>query len=64
MKTLAQRRFTDGFALTEQELRRIHDILDQQIRRVVAPDEEVSTSYELTFRNGVVSTPSSLIVAR
>ncbi len=59
MKTIAKKTFKKPFVLTEQELRRIHDVLDQQIQRVL-PAEDVATFYELTFANGVVANPTSL----
>jgi hypothetical protein len=59
MKTIAKKTFKKPFVLTEQELRRIHDVLEQQIQRVL-PAEDVATVYELTFANGVVANPTSL----
>lgn len=59
MKTEARRTFNCGFALAEGELRRLHDVLVQQIRRTSVADD-YHASYELKYRNGSVAYPGSL----
>ena len=59
MKTEAKQAFQCGFALNESELRRLHDVLMQQIKRTAVGDD-VHTSYELKFRNGAVAYPLSV----
>ena len=59
MKTEAKKSYDCGFALAEGELRRLHDVLSQQIRRTRIEDE-FQASYELKFRNGSVAYPSTL----
>jgi hypothetical protein len=59
MKTEAKRAFNCGFALAEGELRRLHDLLVQQIRRAPGGDN-FQTFYELKYRNGSVGYPGSL----
>src|SRR5437764_13522453 len=53
MHTEARRSFKHGFLLTEQELRRIFDVLQQQFARLgITP----IVSYELVFVNGAIGT--------
>jgi hypothetical protein len=59
MKTESKKRYTCGFKLTEGELRRLHDVLVQQIKRTPV-GEEFKSRYELKYRNGSVALPSSL----
>jgi hypothetical protein len=59
MKTESRRVFTCGFALTESELRRLHEVLVQQIKRTPAGDVFHAT-YEVKYRNGSVSHPASV----
>lgn len=54
MRTEAKRTYSSGFALTEQELRRIHDVADQQMKRVL-PESAYETVYELRYSNGAIS---------
>jgi hypothetical protein len=59
MKTEAKKRYSSGFTLTEGELRRLHEVLVQQIKKTPIGDE-FRTSYELKYRNGSVAYPTSL----
>jgi hypothetical protein len=59
MKTESRRVFTCGFALTESELRRLHEVLVQQIKRTPTGDAFHAT-YEVKYRNGSVSHPLSV----
>jgi hypothetical protein len=59
MKTEAKRAFDCGFALAEGELRRLHDLLVQQIKRTPAADG-FQTFYEVKYRNGSVGYPTGL----
>jgi hypothetical protein len=59
MRTEAARSFGCGFALNESELRRLHDVLVQQIKRT-AVGEDAHSFYELKFRNGAVACPVSI----
>jgi len=59
MRTEARRKYSCGFVLTEQELRRIHDVADQQMKRAL-PATPYLTEYELKFRNGAIAEPKSL----
>lgn len=57
MRSEAKKSFQQGFELTEQELRRIYDVMSQQISRVV---NSPKSSFEIKFRNGVISEPLTL----
>lgn len=59
MKTEAKRALSSGFALPEAELRRIHDLFVQQIRRTPDSENFVST-YEIKYQNGAVGYPANL----
>jgi hypothetical protein len=59
MKTEANKAYDSGFALTEGELRRIHDTLVQQITRTPAAGG-FQTTFELKYRNGSIATPTTL----
>jgi hypothetical protein len=59
MRTEAKRAFSNGFALTESELRRLHDLTHQQIERM-SPGTQIQTKYELKYKNGSVSYSSSI----
>lgn len=54
MRTEAAKSFDQGFLLTEQELRRIHDQLTQQMLRLI-PDDKLHHLYEVKFRNGSIA---------
>ena len=59
MRTEARRKYTCGFELTEQELRRVHDVADQQMKRGL-PDGKYETAYEVRYQNGAIAEPKSL----
>ncbi|MGA2890077.1 MAG: hypothetical protein ABSE51_18680 [Terracidiphilus sp.] len=59
LKTESIKKYSSGFALTESELRRLHELLVQQIKRTPIGDE-FKTSYELKYRNGSVAYPATL----
>ena len=59
MKTEAKKAFHHGFKLTEAELRRIFDCLVAQMERIPGC-QDPSASFEVKFRNGSVSQPSTL----
>lgn len=59
MKTEAVQKYRTGFALTESELRRLHEVLIQQIMKTPVGDKYL-TGYELKYRNGSVSYPASI----
>lgn len=59
MKTEAKKTYTFGFALTESELRRLHDLLIQQICKTSSA-ATYNTIYELRFRNGSIGYPTTL----
>src|SRR4051794_12491979 len=54
MRTEAIRRFTSGFELNEQELRRIHDVCDQQMKRAL-PNGDYHSLFSVQFKNGAIS---------
>jgi hypothetical protein len=58
MKTEIRKPFTHGFVLTEQELRRIHDTMAQQMKNYKKDD--FSSIFELTYKNGVRAEKASL----
>jgi len=60
MRSEANKSFTHGFVLSEQELRRIHDIMYQQMKTATTPDDEIVSSFEIKYQNGVISNPESL----
>lgn len=59
MRTESRKAFRNGFLLTEQEFRRMHDSMTQQIKKVVGQDN-FSTAFELKFRNGAIAETSLL----
>jgi hypothetical protein len=59
MKAEVKKSYQTGFALTESELRRFHEVLVQQIKKTPIGDDFVM-SYELKYRNGAVSYPTSI----
>lgn len=58
-KAEVKKSYQTGFALTESELRRLHEVLVQQIKKTPIGDDFVM-SYELKYRNGAVSYPISI----
>lgn len=59
MKTEAKRTYLSGFALTEAELRRLHEVLAQQMSRTPV-GEGFRTEYQLKYKNGSVASPESI----
>lgn len=59
MKTHLQRSFKHGFLLNEQELRRIHAILSEQMRQATG-DTGFTFDFTVEFQNAAVSKYSSL----
>ena len=59
MRSEAKKAFQHGFDLTEQELRRIFGCLMQQMERV-CQDAPPKASFEVKFKNGVITNPASL----
>jgi len=59
LKAVARKSFRHGFALTEQELRRLLDVLLQQMKRIAATRDPL-VEFELDFRNGVTAQARSL----
>jgi hypothetical protein len=59
MRTQAHRRYESGFVLNEQELRRIHDVADQQMKRAFS-DDMYEAVYEMRFENGAIAEPKNL----
>jgi hypothetical protein len=59
MKTHLQRSFKHGFLLNEQELRRIHAILSEQMRQATG-DTGFTFDFTVEFQNDAVSNYSSL----
>lgn len=59
MKTELRKPFTYSFVLTEQELRRLHDTMAQQMKRNSSTDD-VSSFFELRYKNGVQAEKASL----
>ena len=59
MRTEARRRYSSGFVLNEQELRRIHDVVDQQMQRAL-PNGTYETLYEVRYKNGAIAEPKTL----
>jgi hypothetical protein len=53
MRTELRKSFFHGFVLTEQELRRIYDIMLQQMKRITTAN--VVDVFELKFKNGMVA---------
>lgn len=51
MKTEMRKPFTHGFVLTEQELRRIHDIMVQQMKD--NKKDDFSSLFGIKYKNGV-----------
>jgi hypothetical protein len=58
MSTELRRPFSHGFLLTEQELRRIFDIMLQQMKRITTAN--VVDVFELKYKNGVVAEKATL----
>jgi hypothetical protein len=58
MRTELSKPFTHGFMLTEQELRRIHDTMVQQMKR--DGRDVFSSLYELKYKNGGRAEKASL----
>lgn len=59
MKSESSKSFHHGFELSEQEIRRIFDILSQQMRSI-AKHDGFETNFEVKFDNGVIASPLSL----
>jgi len=59
MKTEAKKGYKFGFLLFEAELRRLHEVMVQQIRKTPI-GEEFRTKFQLKYRNGSVAFPASL----
>ncbi len=58
MRTELKKPFTYGFILSEQELRRIHDTMVQQMKRTGKSD--FGSFFEVTYKNGVRTEKASL----
>jgi len=58
MNTKIEKSPNHPFALNEQELRRILDLMLQQVGRVAA--QTVQTQFTIEFRNGSVASPVTL----
>jgi hypothetical protein len=59
MRTVSTRLYTCGFELNEQELRRIHDVANQQMKRALA-EKEYEAIYEVRYQNGAIAEPRKL----
>lgn len=59
MKSESSKSFQQGFLLDEQELRRIFDLLCQQMKNITK-DDGFETNFEIKFENGVIGQPTSL----
>jgi hypothetical protein len=59
MRTELRKPFSNGFVLTEQELRRIYALMVQRIKQIVNDDDIVDV-FELKFKNGIVVKKASL----
>jgi len=59
MKTEAKMSFGYCFLMSEQELRRIVDSLIQSFKKI-SPDEKPLTEFEVKYKNGAISQPSSI----
>jgi hypothetical protein len=59
MRSEARRIYSDGFFLSEQELRRLYDIAIQQMKKTIL-SESIKSEIEVKFRNGVISNPEKL----
>jgi hypothetical protein len=60
MRTEAKKTSKHGFLISEQELRRIFDVLTQHIKRVMEEGKEPVTLFEVKFKNGAIANPVSL----
>lgn len=60
MKTENERHYSIGFVLTEQELRRIHQLIIDQLHKHFGSTVSVKVLYEIKYRNGSTSEPNSL----
>jgi hypothetical protein len=60
MKTQIQRSYNTGFVLTEPELRRIDQLIIDQFERHLGSTVNIKRSYEIKYRNGLISEPNSL----
>jgi len=60
MKTQIQRSYNTGFVLTEPELRRIDQLIIAQFERHLGSTVNIKRSYEIKYRNGLISEPNSL----
>jgi hypothetical protein len=58
MYTHQSRKFKHGYILTEQELRRIHELMLQQF--VLAGKGDPKIVYQVRYKNGALAQPSSL----
>jgi hypothetical protein len=54
LKTAVDRTFNHGFIIDEQELRRIHSLALQQMKRVIGEDE-LAEKYEVKYKNDLVT---------
>jgi hypothetical protein len=59
MRTESKKTYSEGFALTESELRRLHDIQLHQMQKSGC-GTVFQTRYELKYLNGCISYPTSL----
>lgn len=59
MKASSRKRFRHGFVLTEQELRRLLDVLVQQMKRIATMRRPV-VQFQLDFRNGATAQTNSI----
>lgn len=59
MRTEAKKSFQHGFELSEQELRRIFDALNQQMERSFQGCTP-NASFEVKFKNGAIANPGTL----
>ena len=60
MTTQIQRSYNTGFVLTEPELRRIDQLIIAQFERHLGSTVNIKRSYEIKYRNGLISEPNSL----
>lgn len=58
MKTVLKKPFSVGFSLTEQELRRIHNTMVQQMK--IKSKNTISSFFELRYKNGVRAEKATL----
>lgn len=59
MRSEARRVYFDGFLISEQELRRLYDVIIQQMKKTPL-GVNFQSEFEVKFRNGIISEPAAI----